>query len=107
MSCACATICQAWVEDKVHRLMNQVIDKNMVDRDEYLATAEVDHCCVHMLTGLWHAPSAGEPTGCSTIGSSEAAMPGGLGHETPVEARQMPNPCSRSGLDALVRGCRD
>ena len=31
-----------------------------------------------MLSRLWHAPDAEEATGCSTTGSSEAAMLGGL-----------------------------
>jgi glutamate decarboxylase len=34
--------------------------------------------CVNMLSHLWHAPDAEQATGCSTTGSSEAAMLGGL-----------------------------
>ena len=34
--------------------------------------------CVNILSRLWHAPDAAEATGCSTTGSSEAAMLGGL-----------------------------
>ena len=34
--------------------------------------------CVNILARLWHAPDATEATGCSTTGSSEAAMLGGL-----------------------------
>jgi glutamate decarboxylase len=34
--------------------------------------------CVNILSRLWNAPDAGEATGCSTTGSSEAAMLGGL-----------------------------
>lgn len=83
-----ATFCQTWVEDEVHRLMNQAIDKNMVDRDEYPATAELERRCVHMLAELWHAPNAAEPTGCSTVGSSEAAMLGGLAMKRRWQARQ-------------------
>jgi glutamate decarboxylase len=37
-----ATFCQTWLDDEIHRLMNESIDKNMVDRDEYPATAEVE-----------------------------------------------------------------
>jgi glutamate decarboxylase len=72
-----ATFCQTWLEDEVHLLMDLAIDKNMVDRDEYPATAEIERRCVHMIAELWHAP-AGEAAGCSTVGSSEAAMLGGL-----------------------------
>src|SRR4029079_16706074 len=34
--------------------------------------------CVNILSRLWNAPAAGEAVGCSTTGSSEAAMLGGL-----------------------------
>ena len=30
-----ATFCQTWVEDEVHKLMDECIDKNMIDKDEY------------------------------------------------------------------------
>ena len=83
-----ATFCQTWLEDEVHRLMDQSIDKNMVDRDEYPATAELERRCVHILADLWHAPDAGEPTGCSTVGSSEAAMLGGLAMKRRWQARR-------------------
>lgn len=83
-----ATFCQTWLEDEVHHLMDQAIDKNMVDRDEYPATAELERRCVHMLAGLWHAPDAAETTGCSTVGSSEAAMLGGIAMKRRWQARQ-------------------
>lgn len=73
-----ATFCQTWVEDEVHRLMDECIDKNMIDKDEYPQTAEIEARCVHMLADLWHSPMAENTLGCSTTGSSEAAMLGGL-----------------------------
>lgn len=73
-----ATFCQTWVEDEVHRLMDECIDKNMIDKDEYPQTAEIEARCVHMLADLWHSPAAANTLGCSTTGSSEAAMLGGL-----------------------------
>ena len=73
-----ATFCQTWVEPEVHRLMNLCIDKNMVDKDEYPRTAELEARCVHMLADLWHAPDAANTMGTSTTGSSEAAMLGGM-----------------------------
>nr|WP_086937554.1 glutamate decarboxylase [Thaumasiovibrio occultus] len=73
-----ATFCQTWVEDEVHKLMDECIDKNMIDKDEYPQTAEIESRCVHMLADLWNAPDAENPTGCSTTGSSEAAMLGGM-----------------------------
>ena len=82
-----ATFCQTWLEDEIHELMDQAIDKNMVDRDEYPATAELERRCVHMISALWHAPD-GNSTGCSTVGSSEAAMLGGLALKRRWQARR-------------------
>jgi len=73
-----ATFCQTWAEDEVYDLMRLCIDKNMIDKDEYPQTAEIESRCVHMLADLWNAPDAATTIGCSTTGSSEAAMLGGL-----------------------------
>jgi glutamate decarboxylase len=73
-----ATFCTTWSEDEVHRLMNASLDKNMIDKDEYPQTAEIENRCVHILAGLWNAPTGGSAMGCSTTGSSEACMLGGL-----------------------------
>ncbi|KPC88003.1 glutamate decarboxylase, partial [Streptomyces sp. NRRL F-6602] len=73
-----ATFCTTWAEPEVHALMDECLDKNMIDKDEYPQTAAIEARCVHMLADLWHSPSGGEAMGCSTTGSSEAAMLGGL-----------------------------
>lgn len=73
-----ATFCQTWVDEEVHKLMDESIDKNMIDKDEYPQTAEIEARCVHMLADLWNSPDAANTMGCSTTGSSEAAMLGGL-----------------------------
>lgn len=73
-----ATFCQTWVDDEIRELMDLSIDKNMIDKDEYPQTAEIENRCVHMIADLWHSPDAENTLGCSTIGSSEAAMLGGL-----------------------------
>ncbi len=71
-----ATFCQTWEAPEVHALMDLAIDKNLIDKDEYPQTAEIESRCVSMLADLWHAPGAA--MGCSTVGSSEAAMLGGM-----------------------------
>ncbi|MFG0335955.1 MAG: glutamate decarboxylase [Maioricimonas sp. JB049] len=81
-----ATFCQTWVEPEVHRLMDESIDKNMVDKDEYPQTAEIESRCVHMLADLWNAPDDTNAIGCSTTGSSEAAMLGGMAMKRRWEA---------------------
>ncbi|GAA4477226.1 glutamate decarboxylase [Rhodococcus olei] len=73
-----ATFCSTWSEDEVHRLMNECLDKNMIDKDEYPQTAEIESRCVHILADLWNSPDGRNTVGCSTTGSSEAAMLGGL-----------------------------
>jgi len=73
-----ATFVSTWMEPEGQLLMAECFDKNMIDKDEYPQTAAIEMRCVNMLSGLWHAPDAAQATGCSTTGSSEAAMLGGL-----------------------------
>ena len=73
-----ATFVSTWAEPQADRLMAECLDKNMIDKDEYPNTAEMETRCVSVLSELWHAPDAATATGCSTTGSSEAAMLGGL-----------------------------
>ena len=73
-----ATFCQTYLNDDIHELMDLSIDKNMIDKDEYPATAELESRCVHILADLWNSPEAATTPGCSTTGSSEACMLGGL-----------------------------
>ena len=73
-----ATFVSTWMEPQAEKLMAECFDKNMIDKDEYPQTAEIEARCVNILADLWHAPDADEATGCSTTGSSEAAMLGGL-----------------------------
>ncbi|HEV3132930.1 MAG TPA: glutamate decarboxylase [Acidimicrobiales bacterium] len=73
-----ATFCQTWEEPEVHQLMDLSINKNMIDKDEYPQTAEIERRCVQMLADLWNAPEEGGAVGCSAIGSSEACMLGGM-----------------------------
>jgi glutamate decarboxylase len=73
-----ATFVTTWMEPEAERLMAECSPKNMIDKDEYPQTAEIERRCVNMLARLWHAPVEGDATGCSTTGSSEACMLGGL-----------------------------
>jgi glutamate decarboxylase len=73
-----ATFVTTWMEPEAERLMAECSPKNMIDKDEYPQTAEIERRCVNMLARLWNASGDGEATGCSTTGSSEACMLGGL-----------------------------
>ncbi len=83
-----ATFCTTWVEPEVRDLMGTCVDKNMIDKDEYPQTAEIEARCVHILADLWRSPAAAATLGCSTTGSSEAAMLGGLALKWKWRARR-------------------
>ena len=73
-----ATFVTTWMEPEADVLMAESRDKNMIDKDEYPRTAELERRCVVMLADLWHAPDPQTAVGCSTTGSSEACMLAGL-----------------------------
>ncbi|CAL9303239.1 glutamate decarboxylase [Streptomyces olindensis] len=73
-----ATFVTTWMEPEAGVLMAECRDKNMIDKDEYPRTAELERRCVAMLADLWHAPDPAAAVGCSTTGSSEACMLAGM-----------------------------
>jgi len=73
-----ATFVTTWMEPQAGVLMAECRDKNMIDKDEYPRTAELEKRCVAMLADLWHAPDPSSAVGCSTTGSSEACMLAGM-----------------------------
>ncbi|WP_249011007.1 glutamate decarboxylase [Conexibacter sp. DBS9H8] len=73
-----ATFVTTWMPSLAARLMGETADKNMIDKDEYPQTARIESRCVNILADLWHAPTSEQATGCSTTGSSEAAMLAGM-----------------------------
>ncbi|GGR43943.1 glutamate decarboxylase [Streptomyces netropsis] len=73
-----ATFVTTWMEPQAGVLMADCRDKNMIDKDEYPRTAELEKRCVRMLADLWHAPDPASAVGCSTTGSSEACMLAGM-----------------------------
>src|SRR5215468_11407736 len=72
-----ATFVTTWMEPEAELLMAECSAKNMIDKDEYPQTAELERRCVNILGSLWNAPP-GDAVGCSTTGSSEACMLGGM-----------------------------
>ena len=82
-----ATFVTTWMEPQALRLMSECADKNMIDKDEYPQTAEIERRCVAILADLWHAPAPDDATGCSTTGSSEACMLAGHGAQAALGAR--------------------
>ena len=104
-----ATFCQTWEEPQVHALMELAIDKNMIDKDEYPQTAEIERRCVHMLADLWNAPESANTVGASAIGSSEACMLGGHGRQVALageaRGRRASRPTGRTWCAGRCRWC--
>ncbi len=73
-----ATFVTTWMPSLAGRLMDETADKNIIDKDEYPQTAAIEERCVNIIADLWHADPDEQATGCSTTGSSEAAMLCGL-----------------------------
>jgi glutamate decarboxylase len=73
-----ATFVTTYMPAVAARLMSDTADKNMIDKDEYPQTAEIEARCVSIISDMWNSPEREQATGCSTTGSSEAAMLGGL-----------------------------
>jgi len=73
-----ATFVTTWMPPRAAALMGLTADKNMIDKDEYPQTAEIERRCVNIIGRMWHVPGTGDATGTSTTGSSEAAMLGGM-----------------------------
>ncbi|MGF2946450.1 glutamate decarboxylase [Mycobacterium sp. Lab-001] len=78
-----ATFVTTWMDPEADKLMAETFDKNMIDKDEYPATAAIEQRCVCMVADLFHADGLRDDDphsacGVSTVGSSEAVMLGGL-----------------------------
>jgi glutamate decarboxylase len=73
-----ATFVTTYMPSTAARLMAETADKNMIDKDEYPQTAEIESRCVSVLANFWNSPEHEQATGTSTTGSSEACMLGGL-----------------------------
>ncbi len=90
-----ATFVTTWMEPEAQTLMAECLEKNMIDKDEYPQTAELERRCVNILSSLWNAPAGSGATGCSTTGSSEACMLGAMALLWRWRARRQ-----AAGLDA-------
>jgi glutamate decarboxylase len=103
-----ATFVGTWMEPQAQKLYAETYDKNMIDKDEYPQTAELEMRCVNMLAHLYHAPDVSNATGCSTTGSSEAAMLGGLAlkrrwqHKRRAQGKSADRPNMVMGINVQV-----
>ena len=103
-----ATFVGTWMEPQAQKLANETFDKNIIDKDEYPQTAEIEMRCVSILSHLWNSPDPENSTGCSTTGSSEAAMLGGLAmkrrwqHRMKSEGKSIDKPNIVMGINVQV-----
>jgi glutamate decarboxylase len=95
-----ATFVTTWMPALAAKLMAETADKNMIDKDEYPQTAEIESRCIDILANLWNSPHGEEAVGCSTTGSSEAAMLAGMALKWRWRARmeKAGRPCDRPNL---------
>ena len=93
-----ATFVTTWMEPQARALMAESVDKNMIDKDEYPQTAEIENRCIAILANLWHAPDGAVATGCSTTGSSEACMLAGIALKRRWRQRIGDDPLRRPNL---------
>ena len=73
-----ATFVGTWMEPEARQLMQDCADKNLIDKDEYPQTADLEQRCLRLLAHLWRAPDPADAVGASTTGSSEGCMLAGL-----------------------------
>ncbi len=99
-----ATFTTTFMEPEAARLLAEAACLNMADRNtspDGVGTAPalaMEAACLRTLAALWHAPDPRDAVGCSTVGSSEACMLGGLALKRRWRAR------GGTGMPNLVLG---
>jgi glutamate decarboxylase len=81
------------MERPAEELMQESIDVNFVDAEEYPSSTKIANRCVSMLAGLFHSPAVdekgrGDAVGTPSVGSSEAIMLCGLAMKKRWKARR-------------------
>jgi glutamate decarboxylase len=62
-----ATFVGTWMEPEALQLMQECAEKNMIDKDEYPQTAELEERCLRILADLWHADPVDDAIGASAV----------------------------------------
>jgi glutamate decarboxylase len=75
-----ASFVTTWMEPEAEKLIQDSLNVNFVDMEEYPSSTEIQNRCVAMLASLYNAPGANlqNAVGTACIGSSEAIMLAGL-----------------------------
>ena len=104
-----ATFVTTWMEPEVKQLMMETMDKNMIDKSEYPQTTEIEKRCVNIIADLWNSHSHHNSIGCSTVGSSEGCMLGGMAlkwkwrerNKLPINTNRIPNIVISAGFQVV------
>ena len=72
-----ATFVTTWMEPEAEQLMAECAAKNMIDKDEYPQTAELERRCVNILSSLWNAPPAARRPAAPPPGRARPACSAG------------------------------
>lgn len=73
-----ASFVNTFTTEAAKKLIQENINKNLADNDEYPQLIEITQRCISILAEIWQCDLQNTPIGCSTTGSSEAVMLGGL-----------------------------
>ena len=99
-----ATFVTTWMEPEAELLMAETFDKNMIDKDEYPVTADIERRCVNIVADLFHASPEDKAVGVSTIGSSEAVMLAGMAMKWRWRERRGEPALGSSAIPNMVMG---
>lgn len=74
-----ASFVNTFTDQFAQKLIDENLNKNLADNDEYPQLIHMNERCISMLAKLWQSDTDRDtPLGCATTGSSEAIMLGGL-----------------------------
>jgi len=99
-----ATFVTTYMDPHADKLMAETFDKNMIDKDEYPVTADIERRCVNIVADLFHAPPDGNAVGVSTVGSSEAVMLAGMAMKWRWRQRRGEPAIGSSAIPNMVMG---
>ena len=87
---------------EVHKLMDVSINKNMIDKEEYPQSADIERRCVHMLADLWNAPDSRGTIGCINDRLQRSLHAGRHGDEVELAGkRKAPGQADRPAQSGL------
>ena len=73
-----ASFVGTWMEGNARKLMDENLNKNLADADEYPQLIQIQERCITIIGNLWGVREGDKAIGSATTGSSEAIQLGGL-----------------------------